>query len=56
MSDITNDDNEILCTGNADMHQEHDNFCLQDENFIGVSNNYNEIWLLGRMIKNNLIL
>ena len=37
--DLANDNDNILCSGNADMDQQNDTFCFQYENFIGVSIN-----------------
>ena len=37
------------------MCQENDTFYFQDENFIRVSNNNTDLWLLERIVNNNLI-
>ena len=39
IEDLSNNNDESLCTSDVGMHQEHDNFSFQDENFIRVSNN-----------------
>ena len=35
IADLANANDNMLCSGNADMHQENDTLCFQDEKFIG---------------------
>ena len=43
MANLANDNDNMLYSGNADVHQENVTFHFQDENFIGFSNNNTDL-------------